>query len=162
LRNSSSFQAPHRIFTLLARHGELSGPSSISPMTTEVDASGSLEMLNRQMKNWRLYESYRKQAEQLRVKKEGFMRRQPKAQILAPLAGNRGFESTSLHQRVWCEPGFLQICGAVHTLRRLARLPIAGDDRLPGLDLREPAKTPHQNPEVWKARENVRSRTMAQ
>ena len=37
----------------------------------EVDASGSLEMLNRQMKNWGLYESYRKQAEQLRVKKEG-------------------------------------------------------------------------------------------
>jgi hypothetical protein len=28
-------------------------------------------MLNRQMKNWGLYESYRKQAEQLRVKKEG-------------------------------------------------------------------------------------------
>jgi hypothetical protein len=42
---------------------------------------------------------------------------------------------------------FFQISGAVHTLRRLARLPIAGDDRLPGLDLREPAKTPHQNPE---------------
>ena len=37
------------------------------------------------------------------------MRRQPKAQTLAPLAGNRGFESTSLHRRVrnkplWGEP----------------------------------------------------------
>jgi len=28
------------------------------------------------------------------------MRRQPKAQTLAPLAGNRGFESTSLQRRV--------------------------------------------------------------
>jgi hypothetical protein len=37
-------------------------------MTTR---SMPLEMLNRQMKNWGLYESYRKQAEQLRVKKEG-------------------------------------------------------------------------------------------
>src|SRR4051794_6476915 len=34
------------------------------------------------------------------------MRRQPKAQTLAPLAGNRGFESTSLHRRVSCEPEF--------------------------------------------------------
>ncbi len=32
------------------------------------------------------------------------MRRQPKAQTLAPLAGNRGFESTSLQRRVSCEP----------------------------------------------------------
>ena len=28
------------------------------------------------------------------------------AQTLAPLAGNRGFESTSLHRRVYCEPEF--------------------------------------------------------
>jgi hypothetical protein len=33
------------------------------------------------------------------------MRRQPKAQTLAPLAGNRGFESTSLQRGVQCEPG---------------------------------------------------------
>src|SRR6202030_1187512 len=35
------------------------------------------------------------------------MRRQPKAQTLAPLAGNRGFESTSLRRRV-CEPSVPQ------------------------------------------------------
>ena len=35
------------------------------------------------------------------------MRRQQKAQTLAPLAGNRGFESTSLQRRVSCEPDFL-------------------------------------------------------
>ena len=38
----------------------------------EVDAcSGSLEMLNPQMKSWGLYELYRQQAEQLRTEKEG-------------------------------------------------------------------------------------------
>ena len=34
------------------------------------------------------------------------MRRQPKAQTLAALAGNRGFESTSLQRGVYCEPDF--------------------------------------------------------
>jgi hypothetical protein len=34
---------------------------------------------------------------------------------------------------------------ATEALKRIAEL-YAGDDRLPGLDLREPAKTPHQNP----------------
>jgi hypothetical protein len=33
------------------------------------------------------------------------------------------------------------ICGSVHTPRRLARLPRAGDDRSRGLDLREPAES---------------------
>jgi len=73
----------------------------------EVDASsGSLEILNLQMRNWgpRKPIAYRQQAEHLRVKKGRLMRRQPKAQTLAPLAGNRGFESTSLQQGVWCEP----------------------------------------------------------
>ena len=37
----------------------------------EVDASGSLEMLNRQIKNWGLHEFYRKQAEQLRAEQRG-------------------------------------------------------------------------------------------
>jgi hypothetical protein len=41
-----------------------------SGLDDEVDASGSLEMLNQDEKRG-LYESYRKQAEQLRVKKEG-------------------------------------------------------------------------------------------
>src|SRR5262249_52492483 len=36
--------------------------------------------------------------------KRRIMRQQPKAQTLAPLAGNRGFESTSLQQRVSNEP----------------------------------------------------------
>ena len=73
----------------------------------EVDASsGSLEILNLQMRNWGPKKpiAYRQQAEHLRVKKGRLMRRQPKAQTLAPLAGNRGFESTSLQQGVWCEP----------------------------------------------------------
>jgi hypothetical protein len=35
------------------------------------------------------------------------MRQQPKAQTLAPLAGNRGFESTSLQRGVGCELDFL-------------------------------------------------------
>ena len=64
----------------------------------EVDASsGSLEILNLQMRNWGPKKpiAYRQQAEHLRVKKGRLMRRQPKAQTLAPLAGNRGFESTS-------------------------------------------------------------------
>ena len=67
----------------------------------EVDASsGSLEILNLQMRNWgpRKPIAYRQQAEHLRVKKGRLMWRQPKAQTLAPLAGNRGFESTSLQQ----------------------------------------------------------------
>ena len=76
----------------------------------EVDASsGSLEILNLQMRNWGPKKpiAYRQQAEHLRVKKGRLMRRQPKAQTLAPLAGNRGFESTSLQRRVTCEPDFL-------------------------------------------------------
>ncbi len=76
----------------------------------EVDASsGSLEILNLQMRNWGPKKpiAYRQQAEHLRVKKGRLMRRQPKAQTLAPLAGNRGFESTSLRRGVSCEPDFL-------------------------------------------------------
>jgi hypothetical protein len=76
----------------------------------EVDASsGSLEILNLQMRNWGPKKpiAYRQQAEHLRVKKGRLMRRQPKAQTLAPLAGNRGFESTSLHRGVKCEPDFI-------------------------------------------------------
>ena len=70
------------------------------------------------------------------------MRRQPKAQTLAPLAGNRGFESISLQREVpckpetapprvrirfssssesQCEPGFLPICGAA-PVRRCAAI----------------------------------------
>src|SRR5438270_3650811 len=57
------------------------------------------------------------------------MRRQPKAQTLAPFAGNRGFESTSLHQRVMCEPDF-QAVAAGFEGQRNPRETAAGPDRL--------------------------------
>ena len=127
---ASPFRQPRGVATTLTRLGPLSSPCRAGNVKIlrgawsvelfrilegfpdlahddEVDASsGSLEILNLQMRNWgpRKPIAYRQQAEHLRVKKGRLMRRQPKAQTLAPLAGNRGFESTSLQQGVWCEP----------------------------------------------------------
>ena len=130
---ASPFRQPRSVATTLTRLGPLSSPCRAGNVKIlrgawsvelfrileglpdlahddEVDASsGSLEILNLQMRNWgpRKPIAYRQQAEHLRVKKGRLMRRQPKAQTLAPLAGNRGFESTSLHRRIACEPDFL-------------------------------------------------------
>ena len=123
---ASPFRQPRGVATTLTRLGPLSSPCRAGNVKIlrgawsvelfrilegfpdlahddEVDASsGSLEILNLQMRNWGPKKpiAYRQQAEHLRVKKGRLMRRQPKAQTLAPLAGNRGFESTSLQQRV--------------------------------------------------------------
>ena len=130
---ASPFRQPRGVATTLTRLGPLSSPCRAGNVKIlrgawsvelfrileglpdlahddEVDASsGSLEILNLQMRNWGPKKpiAYRQQAEHLRVKKGRLMRRQPKAQTLAALAGNRGFESTSLHRRVSCEPDFL-------------------------------------------------------
>ena len=66
----------------------------------EVDASsGALKMLNHQMKSW-ASTNFIGTSRAAARRKGRLMRRQPKAQTLAPLAGNRGFESTSLQQAV--------------------------------------------------------------
>ena len=88
----------------------------------EVDASnGFLEMLNRQMKS--------RAAER---QKGRLMRRQLKAQTLAPLAGNRGFESAF--------PPAATICGAAPLRRHPAR-PGAPDQGAPAEVYAFPATT---------------------
>jgi hypothetical protein len=78
--------------------------SKILPMTTRsMPAANPWKCSNRQMRNWGLYKPGRTQAKQLRVEKGRLMRRRPKART-PPLAGNRGFESTSLQQRVRLSP----------------------------------------------------------
>jgi hypothetical protein len=74
------------------------------------------------------------------------------AQTLAPLAGNRGFESTSLQRRVWCEPDFWGAsrpgrCRAQcdRWARPVSRLPRARPPEVPTLCL------DHLSP-AWRAR----------